>query len=512
MKSKWIVPVAVSSLFLLLFFCFKVIRFQELYYTFNDMYIFLQASYSWIDGRPLLYENIWGYDDRIHNNYAMLLWGPLIYISGAYGAFIIQTLLTLLSYVLLLRYITRQMAIWAVWLILVLLLIGPVWIWMNDHPGIGWHPELTYLPLSLLFLLTLFTYQTAWFWVTAVLIVLVKEDGALLAGAIHLAFLSLHYLLADRKRTIFGILTQARFWMVLGGWAAVFIAGMAFLSFKNHAVEPEPRLQQALNAIASGLHEGTFIRKNLKLLIQTFLLLLPSIGILVYGLARVGWRQAGSIVLVYSVAQLALLLSNWVQGATYYGTNALFDLVSLTWPPRFVLVYAFSIAYVLMVWVLFEAGKRPVPIWQPALIGLVLLLIQFPIVQYARPDFRPVTILKNLLRHHFDPFKEPMLPASDVAVIDKLAQTIPAHSNVFIFDFLVPVFHKHYNIWPTEKQWEDADLAIIPNNDFQKLGARLPRVMKHPYRAIRLNTYTIFVTPAYEPYVKASLSAKPIAQ
>ena len=508
MRTKWIVPVAAGSLLLLLFFWFKIIRFQGLYYTFNDMYIFLQASYSWLNGRPLLYENIGGYDDRIHNNYGMLLWGPLIYISGAYGAFAVQTGLSLLSYGLVLRHISRRMESWAVWMLLLVLLIGPVWFWLNDHPGIGWHPELTYLPLSLLFSLALLTYRTGWFWVTAGLIVLVKEDGALLAGAIHLAFLSVQYLVADRQRTIFGILTQRRFWITLGGWAAVFMLGMAFLSYKNHATAPEPRLQQALDAIGNGLHDGVFLRKNLKLFFQTFLLLLPSIGILLYGLYRVGWRQAGSVLLVYGVAQLALLLSNWVQGATYYGTNALFDLVSLTWPPRFVLVYAFSVAYSLTVWSLFGAGERPTLGWKPLLVGLVLLAIQLPIVQYARSDFQFVSIARNIVRHRFDPFKQPLLPASDVAVIQKLAQVIPAHSNVYIFDFLIPFFHKHYNIWPTDNQWEDADLAIIPNNDFQKLGERLPRVMKRPYRSVRLNTYTIFVTPAYEPYVTASLSDK----
>ncbi|MBD2752900.1 glycosyltransferase family protein [Spirosoma validum] len=509
MRAKWIVPVALSSLFLLLFFWFKVIRFQGLYYTFNDMYIFLQASYSWINDRPLLYENIGGYDDRIHNNYAMLLWGPLIYLSGAYGAFVVQTALSLLSYGLTLRHISRQMQPWAIWMILLVLLTGPVWFWLNDHPGIGWHPELTYLPLSLLFILALLTYQTIWFWITAGLIVLVKEDGALLAGAIHLAFLSIQYLVANRQRSIFGVLAQPRFWKVLGSWAAVFILGMAFLSYKNHSAEPEPRLQQALSAIRDGLQDRAFIRKNLILLFQTFLLLLPSIGMLLYGLYRVGWRQAGSVLLIYMVAQLALLLSNWVQGATYYGTNALFDMVSLTWPPRFVLVYTFSITYILTIWSLFAVGEKPVTIWKPILLGGLLLVIQLPIVQYARPDFRLVSILKDVVRHRFDPFKEPLLPATDVAVIEKLSTTIPAHSNVFVFDFLIPFFHKHYNIWPTDKQWENADLAIIPNNDFQKLGERLPRVMKRPYRPIRLTTYTIFVTPAYEPYVTAALPNKP---
>ncbi|GAB3726764.1 hypothetical protein GCM10028816_19910 [Spirosoma lituiforme] len=507
MRTKWIAPVAASSLILLLFFWFKVIRFQGLYYTFNDMYIFLQASCSWMNGRPVLYENIWGYDDRIHNNYAMLLWGPFIYVAGPYAVFAIQTGLSLLSYGLLLRQLSSRMASWALWLVLAVLLAGPVWFWFNDHPGIGWHPELTYFPLSILFMLALQANRPGWFLLTACLIVLVKEDGALLAGAIHLAFVSIQYLATDRRRTIFGVLTQPKFWFVLVGWALVFIAGMAFLSYKNHAAEPEPRLQQALTAIQNGLHDRVFIRRNGLLLLQTIVLLLPSVGALLYGLYQVNWRQTGSILLVYVVAQAALLLSNWVQGATYYGTNPYFDLVSLTWPPRFVLVYAFSVTYCLLVWVLFGAGKSVVS-WKPILVGLLLLISQLPIVQVGRPDYQWRALVRNLVKHRYDPIKEPMLPASDVAIIQNLGQAIPAHSNVFIFDFLIPFFYQHYNIWPTEKHWEDADLAIIPKNDFQNLGEHLPRVMKHPYRAIQLKDYTIYVTPAYEPYVKTSLSQK----
>lgn len=508
MTKKWIVPVAVSSLLLLLFFWFKIIRFQALYYTFNDMYIFLQASHSWMNGRPILYENIGGYDDRIHNNYGMLLMGPLIYAGGAYGAFIIQTGLSLLSYGLLLRQLSRRLPTWALWLVLVVLLLGPVWFWFNEHPNIGWHPELTYLPLSLLFLLALLSYQTGWIILTAALIVLIKEDGPLFAGAIHLSFLSVQYLLADRQRSIFGILTQPRFWIVLGSWAALFMAGMFLLSYKNRAAQLEPRLQQSLNVIAAGINDPVFIRNHLILLLKTFLLLLPSIGLLLYGLYRMGWRQAGSILLIYGVVQLALLLSNWVQGATYYGTNMMFELVSITWPPRFVLTYAFSVVYTLIIWFQFEP-VRPTPAWQPVLVGVLLFVVQWPIAEFARPDFRLVATLRDTFTHRYDPLKEPLLPASDVAVAERLANAIPEHSSVFIFDYLIPFFHKHYNIWPTEKHWEDADVAIIPNNDFQNLTERLPRVMKQPLRSVRLSTYTIYYTPAYAPYVTASLPRKP---
>ena len=30
--------------------------------------------------------------------------------------------------------------------------------------------------------------------------------------------------------------------------------------------------------------------------------------------------------------------------------------------------------------------------------------------------------------------------------------------------------------------------------------------MKQPYGAVRLDTYTVYVTPAYEPYLQASLN------
>ncbi|MFD2569554.1 hypothetical protein ACFSUS_02860 [Spirosoma soli] len=502
---RWMYVAIVSSVLLLLFLGFKVLRFQALYYVFNDMYIFLQASCSWMDGRPLLYENIWGYDDRIHNNYGLILWGPLIYVWGAYGAFIVQTALYTVSYTLLIRQLSNGLPGWLSWTMLFTVLLGPVWFWFNEHPGIGWHPELTYLPLSILFILALDSRQKGWVVLTGALIVLVKEDGALLAGSIHLAYVCLQYLKNNPHTSIFSVLTHPRFWVTLVSWAVLFVAGMLFLSYKNHAVEPEPRLQQALNAITTGLHQTEFVRIHAALLGHVVLLILPSFLLLLYLLWRFEVRQIGSIVLVYMVAQIGILMSNWVQGATYYGSNPFFHLVSLTWPPRFVLTYAFSVCYILAAVFVFKRAMRPVASWQPTALASGLFLIQLLIVPYARPDFTWSAELRDTFAHRFDPQKQPMLPDNDVAIIEQLAQTIPARSNVFVFDYLIPLFHKHYNIWPTEKQWEKADLAIIPNNDFQKLGERMPRVMKQPLRSRRLETYTLFFSPAYEPYVNAIL-------
>lgn len=495
-----------SSLLLLGFFGLKVLRFNALYYTYNDMYIFLQSSCSWIDGRPLLYENVWGYSGRIHNNYILLLMGPLIYVGGAYGAFAVQVGLLLISYVLLIRYVSKGAAGWTTGLLTAVLLLGPVPFWFNEHPNIGWHPELTYWPLTLLFALALMTGRRWAFALTAAGLVFVKEDGALLAGVVHIGYLSLGYLRANPTRSIWGVLTTGRFWRVVVRWALVFGAGMAFLAYKNHAAQPEPRLQQALAVVQNGLRDPTFIRVHGRLLFHTLLLLLPTLGLLGYGLARNGWRQVGSVLLGYGGALAVLTVSNGVQGATYYGTNPLFDLVSLTWPPRFVLVWAFSAAYVLFYWRLFRPDARPVLSWQPALLGALLWVVQGPVVQAARPDERFSPLFRNLRTYRYDPQKLPLLPAADVAVVGEVARTIPPRSSVYVFDYLIPLFHRHYNIWPTGKHWARADVAVIPNNDFQKLGDRLPRVMNAPYRAFRLGTYTIYATPKAEPAVRQAIA------
>ncbi|GAA4459661.1 hypothetical protein GCM10023189_33660 [Nibrella saemangeumensis] len=507
-RSVWAILTAVSALLLLLFFGFKVIRFQALYYTYNDMYIFLQASSSWMDGRPLLYENIWGYDNRIHNNYAMLLWGPLIYSWGAYGAFLAQFLLFLTSYGLLFRQLSRQLPAWVSWTLLAVMLLGPVWFWFNEHPGIGWHPELMYLPLSILFLLALHGVHrnrryTGWFLLTAALIVLVKEDGALLGGCLHLSYRCLQYLRSNPNKSVFGIVTTRQFWLIAVGWALVFCAGMLWLSYQNRSLEPEPRLQQALTAIAQGIRQKAFIRWNLTVLVHTILLLVPGFLLLVFFLWLTGFRQAGSLVLVFIVAQVLVLVSNWVQASTYYGTNPYYYLVSLTWPPRFVLMYALAVCYLVGMLLVFGPRLRPARGRVVAGVTGVLFLVQVPIVHLARPDFHFPTVLHDAFAYRYDPVKLPLLPESDVTVIRRLVAALPPRSNVYVFDYLIPFFHQHYNIWPTGNHWEEADLAIIPNDDFQKLTEKMP--MKQPYRTVRLRTYTIHVTPAFEPYLNQSL-------
>ena len=60
--------------------------FQGLEYT-SDLFTFLQASNSWMYGRPLLFENQYGVLTEGHNYYTILAFGPLTKLFGAYGLF-----------------------------------------------------------------------------------------------------------------------------------------------------------------------------------------------------------------------------------------------------------------------------------------------------------------------------------------------------------------------------------------------------------------------------------------
>lgn len=493
-----------------MFFLLKVVRFNTLGYTFNDMYAFIQMSCSYLDGRPFMYDNIWGFHHRIHNYYTVLFWGPLCYFWGAYGLFLAQAALLTGSYWLLNeRLRTRQVPDWARYGLLLVILLGPVAFWINDHPNIGWHTELTYLPVALFFVLALTSesrHRSGWVILTGLLVVLVKEDGAVLAVLIHLSWLALSYW-RQPGRPVASLLGQRSFWLIGVGWVIVFLAGMFWLSAKNHAATAEPRLQQALSQLGQNIGTRTFWKEMLQLLLAVALLLVPAVGVFIL-LARlqrrsvlVGW------VIVFSLGIAVLLGLNFVQSVLYYG-EPLFYLVSLTWPPRFVLVWAFVAAFLFLCLVLYaEALPERVP--SPVRVALIFLwLLQIPILYIARPDFPAPADWLQTLRYRPAHDKNPaLLQATDLAIVQCIADRLPPRSSVFAFDYLVPYFHKHYGIWPTGNQYQPADIALIPTADPQHL--KQTPAMPKVDTSFQLNAYTVYTSRAFAPVVGSCLTAAP---
>lgn len=487
---------------LLVFCLFKWARLYTLNYSFNDMYAFLQMSVSWLDGRPFMYDNIWGYHHRIHNYYTVLLWAPFIRLGGAYGLFVAQVLLLMLAYALVSERLIRQLAPgWARWGLLGALLIGPVSLWLNDHPNIGWHTELSYLPFSLLFALALAGGKRVWIWLTGALVVLVKEDGAILAALIYVAWLALTTLQQADKPTLWPLLRSRRFWLSLGGWVLVFVLGMAWLSAKNEA--GEPRLKNTLAILGQSGATGIFLGQMLTLIGQSLLLLLGVVIFLFLLLRTASTDKKRLIWLVFALGVGVLTALNTVQSALYFGQSA-FMQVALTWPPRFVLVWSFTTSFCVLYLLSAPVDSLPhIPKARSIALAAGLFLVQIPIVYLVRPDLPTLADWKNLarLRPAADKQTQLVLPA-DLAVLRKLAAALPPHSSVLAFDYVVPIFHKHYGIWPTGNHYQPADVAVLPVTDFQGLGkaAAMPKT----YRAFPLNSYVIYAAPGFEQYVEAA--------
>ncbi|QMW02324.1 hypothetical protein [Spirosoma foliorum] len=505
LKSNW--RLLVGFVIGVCFFLFKGLRFQTLGYTFNDMYAFIQMSCSYLDGRPFMYDNIWGFHHRIHNYYTILLWGPLCYLWGAYGLFLVQASLLTASYLLLNeRLRIRDIPAWARYSVLIVILLGPVAFWLNDHPNIGWHTELTYLPFALFFVLALLSqsaYRSILVILTSLLLVLVKEDGAVLAALIHISWFAMSYL-QQSGRSLLGLIKQWRFWAIGLGWVAVFLIGMFWLSAKNSA--PEPRLQIALAQLAQNAGTKAFWKEMLKLFGAVGLLISPAAGLLLV-LAQSQRRSVVvSWVIVFGLGLGILIALNFVQSALYYG-QTLFYLVSLTWPPRFVLLWAFVSAF-LTLCIVFSANRLPDQISSTTRVTLMVLwLIQIPILYWARPDIPPLADWLSLLRHQLAPEKNAtLLQSADLAVAQCIADQLPPRSSVFVSDYLVPYFDQHYEIWPTGNAYRPADIAIIPTADPQHLAETSS--MPKTDTLFQLNAYTVYTNQSFTPKISSCLPIK----
>src|SRR5262249_54167673 len=113
------------------------------------------------------------------------------------------------------------------WSIMAALILGPISFWVWDDPIYGWHGELLFLPLSILFCTALIS-QSQLRWVFAALIVLTREEGAVVAWAIHIlheftrtASLSRKY--TPSRRDILSLVK------ITAGWFVVFVAGIVLL-------------------------------------------------------------------------------------------------------------------------------------------------------------------------------------------------------------------------------------------------------------------------------------------
>jgi hypothetical protein len=417
----------------------KVRLFQGLEYT-SDLFAWVQLPRNWIEGRPLFYPA--GLPSSVvHGYYLAPLLGPLTSAWGAYGLFALHAALLFFAYLQLDRVLdphvgprlTRACAY----------LFGPVGFWIWDDPTYGWHIELLYVPLAVLFVAALHRNSRAR-WVWGALLCLLREDGAIVGCSLHLI-------------NRWGRPPEPS-WSRLGptlklvaGWFTVFAIG--FIGLRWREPESSTRLDTAvhfvmvarpgaLRALAVGVAGAT-------LLFASGLLLVPSAG------------RAISIVAAVPVIAVSAVAS------AYYGSAQTILTLGPTWPTRFAMLWSLVGAAVVSTSPATESGaatkNRRYRTWGLAVV--VSLVAQLSLLR----GFRDYDVLKRLAAvwPGSSNVIAGRLSESERSFLECLRDNLPKGTVVAAHGSLLAYFHRQDVINPQfmKNAWRPPEVIVCEADD-----------------------------------------------
>lgn len=461
-----------SAISVVFFLSTKLILFNSYEYT-SDLFSLLQASRSYLSGMPIFWMTRWGADSWHHQHFLLLLLGPLTFLYGAIPIFLLHTSLIFYSAYALLRRASRagkERWPWAINLTFALLL-GPIGFYLFDDILYGWHVELLYLPLNLLFAVDLIERRKrSWFW--ALLMVLNREDGAVLCCSTQLlCCLTTSGEMKGRAWT-----TILSLFKIIGLWLAVFIGGMLIL--RSQLSPGRDMLSASLQAIPQILHLPA-LRHDALRMIESLILIM-----------------AAGIVAVVPICKLRLLGWGLICGApllllTFLASLAyLPDLTThnILWAPRLAILWSYLIC---LSWRMVDldfsdneakSRRHKIHLWGfklslPMLIvSLVLQVVwlevarEYPLKSRALAIYDP----KALLIHKFDRSEQSLLTCLD--------RHLEIPGSLVTENMLFAAFHRHNYTAPEG----EANLAMPPQlvvcDTRQRLpfsGTCLPSIMEH---------------------------------
>jgi hypothetical protein len=243
----------------------KALLFHGLEYYHTDFFGFLEMSQSLFQSGELLRDNVYGHHAAIHNYYLLLAFSPLTLGLGAYGL-ILGLVLLHVAAVLRVAFATTldlpgRVALLGGYL-------SPIAYAVFDDPMFGFHTELCYPPLCLLLALDLREGRSRRAILVAALLLLVKEDGAILCACVLVAFFALRLweLRAASPQERRPVVAAAA-WSLLAT-ALAFAAGMALLWVMGRTL-PQPqetaevRVLDSLRNVGHALAGRGLLRENL---------------------------------------------------------------------------------------------------------------------------------------------------------------------------------------------------------------------------------------------------------
>jgi hypothetical protein len=336
-RSLWgravVAPFLVALLILALWVYAKCVLFDKLEYT-ADIFDYLFMSRSVFQGLGLLWEP--QFHGLIHHFALMPAWYPFTWWLGAYGLFAGHALLMLAVIVGISSDINRSEA-WRrelSWTVLFALVLGPVGFWLWDNPIYGWHAEVVFLPLSILFASGLARRsRIAWLW--GAMLIVNREEGALIAWAVHALFVMMDASTnvdgstdASRRRR------RVRLARLTAAYLAVFAANVALLLARQPSAV-DSRIGLALARVPA-LWSDVGLRMEMWRAVSAAFGLWLTGAVVALAILRVRWVLLVALVTMPLVAVEAFgTLAYDVDAMRYHGVE---------WPPRFAMFWGPLIA------------------------------------------------------------------------------------------------------------------------------------------------------------------------
>jgi hypothetical protein len=459
------ITVFIAALLILVwFFIAKILLFYKLNYQ-SDLFSHIQTSRSWLEGRPIMFENNYGMHSKYHNYFFNLLMGPIVMLLGGYGIFLVQFLLYVLALFYSFQVLYKPAESFAqklnVAVFYLAIFCGPYAFWLYDDPWFGFHTEMLYMPLGLLFAIAL-QKSNRWLAILlGVLIILVKEDGPVIAACIHILYFVSQWQAGKINQKQW--LKKCLLWG--GVYVLVFLAGMFYLKYKNDA--GQDRLSKAFARIA----EDTEAERDVYFttLFKSFALLLLPLGTILVFLKT----RKRALWLWWVLLMLPLVAVNLISGFVYFPLGFL----SITWVPRFSLI--FTLFLVLCAFILMQFPQH----WfRPKFISLVCAVV-FSIGLWTWQNKllqsqKEYSFTENSIKIFTKPHPRDSLPY--VRDIEKIAAILPKDYPVAPPYWMLAVFHKHDYLWITSayNAWQKPRLVICDASRF--VEAEPTKWIQHP--------------------------------
>ncbi|MGK7924223.1 MAG: hypothetical protein AB4290_03040 [Spirulina sp.] len=439
----------------------KSALFEKLAYS-HDLLFFIQTASSIFKDRPILFHNRFGNYAGIHNNYLTLFFYPLTAKFGAYGIFIIHTVLIGLAIFAIahLANASSPRKQWRYCAAIAGLIFGPIGFWIYDHPVYGFNPDLLYLPLSILLVASLVKQsKAAWFW--SVLIILVKQDGAVLCCSIYLLFEFLQPLpQLNGSKTKQYIRKFLKLALISMFWLVIFAIGMLVMSLMQYDPS-ESRLVLLLQAIAEYTREPEFSSIVFTGFRNLFLLSLGGFLFYLVGLPIPS--------LIYTlICSIPLIVVDSIS-SFLYGLETFPD--NFIWEPRFVKLWSLLIAGIMIS--IFQAKdtndrpkNRKQHIFKLSLVVLICLMVQhYSLLEVTRYHWLEDRFVYSLAGKR----SGDVIDTQVRGFLDCLANNIPHETSILTNTFLFAQFHQYDLVWPgfIDTAWEFPKIILCSSDRFQ---------------------------------------------